>query len=186
MAVAGSTGMEHLSFAERPGYGDPHPEGIAVAHAALTGDATGGTVGMTFLADGGFLYRLELANSTQGDATTSQVHAISSHDWATAKSPAPPGAFNLNWVFQQRLADIFRVHTLDFTDYQQIRRFPIGRTQNVQLQTVFQMTNDDNTDTIIYEFDLVMSYWRKEAWYRPGFLSSFYDSPFIPLVQRGP
>jgi len=179
VAVAGSTGIVHLQFGERTGFGNPQPEGIAVAHGDLTGDATGGGVSMTFLGDGGFLYRLELAQSTRGSTTSSLMDFITSHRWATERSGRGTGAFDLNWVFLRTAGSTFSMHRIRTDDLMQIRRFPIGRTDNVSLQVLFTMNDSINTDTEPYDFDLVLTYWRIEAMYRPGFLQAFWEAPIV-------
>ncbi len=183
MSVAGTGELVRLAFTDRPRYGDPHPEGIAVGHIDLTGDATGGVVGATFLSDGGFLFRLELMAATSGVNTTSVMDAITSHEWATARSGLGALAFDLNWNLENHQSAFagFTQFAPTEVDRQMIRRFPIGRTVDVSLQTVIQM-NAINTNLLVYDFDIVCTYWRKEALSRPGFLASFWESPLVPPV----
>ncbi len=177
MAIAVNTGVVRLPFADRPAFGSPYPEGIAVAGTTLTGDASGGDVTLVVLSDGGFLYRVEKVGLTKGDALATTLALLSSHRWASDRSGLGPTTFDLNWITTQVLAATFSVFSLAATDFQQIRRFPIGRTDAVALQTIFQFGHSTNVNTRSYQFDLVMSYWRTESMYRPGFLQSFWESP---------
>jgi len=36
-----------------------------------------------------------------------------------------------------------------------------------------------NTTAVIWDFDVVFSYWPKTALYLPGFLSSFFEAPEV-------
>lgn len=186
MAIVTNTGVIHLPFGERPQYGSPYPEGIAVAHADVTGDASGGAVTVAILADGGFLYRLELMNATRSDVANVTLDVISSHRWATDKSGLGATAFDLNWLATRQAVGTFVVYTLRGEDRDRIRRFPLGRTDKVALQTIWAVTFQTNVNTIEYDVDLVLTYWPKESLAMPGFLSSFYEAPAVPPLLRAP
>ena len=179
MAIAGSSGILRMQFGERPGFGNPQPEGIAVAHGEITGDASGGGVSFTFLSDGGFLYRLEVCQSTRGSTTNSLMSIIASSRWATERSGLGAGAFDLNWILLRTGGTGFAMHRIRTDDLIQIRRFPLGRTDQVSLQVMFTFLDSINTNNEDYEFDLVFSYWRTEAMYRPGFLQAFWEAPLV-------
>jgi len=184
MSVASSTGITRFRFSDRPRYGQPYPEGMAVGHGEITGDGSGGTISQTFLSDGGFLYRLELLNMTRGDGVAHVVDVITSHRWATDKAPVAAGSFALNWTMDETIGDGFSVSTTKLNDLFQIRRFPMGRLDNVPLQILLTMRDDTNTNAIVYNFDCVFSYWRKEALTFPGFLQAFWEAPDIGPLGR--
>lgn len=191
MAIATSSGLVHLPFGERPQYGQPYPEGQAVGFISQDGDATGGSISMTMLADGGFLYRLELLQLVIGQAADRVVFAITSHRWATDKSGLGATAFDLDWGMPGHLVGSFAVHSMaaqedGFDVMNQIKRFPLGRLDDVSLQTILNVTNTVNVDSITNELRVVCSYWSKQATYLPGFLSSFYEAPAVPPLIRSP
>jgi len=181
VSIADSGQIIHLPFTDRPQYADPHPEGIAVGHIDSTGDASGGTLTQTFLADGGFLYRLELLQATRDSDTSSEMNYITSHQWATDRSGLGVGAFNLNWVMENHrdAQGAFVQWAPRLVDLTMIRRVPLGRTDDV-LQQILLSAAASNQDTSIYDLDVVLTYWRKESLSRPGFLASFWESPFVP------
>jgi len=197
MALATTLAVDHLPLGERPQYGMPYPEGIAVAHSAVTDDASGGAHTFSINADPGFLYRLELFTLTRGEATVRNHHCITVHRWAAAKRPGIPASFDLNWLIRgSSLGSTFTVYTISQGSagvpridlLPMIRRFPMGAALgggapgvSVQLMLV---TNDVNTDTITNELSIVWTYWRKEALYLPGFLSAFYEAPAVPPLIR--
>jgi len=180
VAISVNTGIVHLPLGERPRYGSPYPEGIAVGHQDITGDASGGTIVNAFLADGGFLYRLELVNVTQSTANTNSVHIIQSSRWATDKSGLGAAAFDLNWHLIQVGRDGFSVYTPENQNMGMMRRMIMGRTDTVDLQTVASYHIGSNVDTVVWDMDIVLTYWRKESLSLPGFLSSFYEAPAVP------
>jgi len=183
VAVSVSSGLERLSFADRPQYSSPYPLGIAVGRAAVTGDASGGGVTMTLLSDGGFLFRLELLSLVRGDVTSTTQNIITSHRWAGDRSPAAsPTDFDLNWHLTRVAQGGFSVSRANVDVMSMIRRFPMGRTDNVALQVILSASDAVNTDTVTYEFHAICTYWRKEALQRPGFLASYYEAPEVPLV----
>jgi len=183
MAISVTAGMDRLSFADRPDFSDPYPEGIAVAHRTVTGDATGGGITVSILDDSGFLYRLEMISAIRGDSIADGLSIITAHRWAADRAPnALPTNFNLNWVMGLTAGPTFGVYRLGSPEYEMVRRFPIGRTDDVELQQLFAFFQETNTDTIVYEFDIVCSYWRKEALQRPGFLTAFYETPVVARV----
>lgn len=183
MAIGASTGLERLPFTERPDFADPYPEGLAVGHLSVTGDATGGSIATTFLSDGGFLFRLELLSVIRGDTVDDAPNIITSHRWASSRSPAMnPQDYDLNWGLQRDAIGTFTVWDLAPSHLAMIRRFPMGRTEDVPLQLVVAINSPTNTDTITYDYNVVCSYWRKEALQRPGFLASFFEAPVVPRV----
>lgn len=185
MALAPTAGIVLLPFAERQRYGDAHPIGLAVGHIDQTGDASGNPLTASFLADGGFLFRLEMIQATLGSTTPVDMNFILAHRWASDRSGFGDTAFDMNWVLEERVSasGAFGAYSPAPADLQQIRRFPLGRTDNVTAQFIASF-NSTNQNGLVYDYDIVMSYWRVEALYRPGFLASFFESPFIPLPAR--
>jgi len=195
MAIAATSGVVHLPFGERPQYGQPYPEGIAVAHIDQTGDASGGAFSMTILADAGFLYRFEGMQMARGVSTVIIVDYITSHRWASDKSGRGNSAFDLNWICAVDNATGFAVYkpggargtavsTGGNNDLAMIRRLPMGRLDNVLLQQLFTMNLSANTNTITHELSLWFTYWSKQSVYLPGFLSAFYEAPAVPPILR--
>ena len=181
MAIATTGELLRLPFANRPDFGNPYPEGIAVGHIDITGDASGGGLSASFLSDGGFLFRLELVQATKSGAQETTFDYITAHRWATDRSGFGATAFDLNWIFERSVTGInaFQTYRPFLQDLQMLKRFPMGRTDDAALQFVF-LIETSNVDAIVYDFDLVCSYWRKEALYRPGFLQAFWSEPIVP------
>ncbi|KKK83232.1 hypothetical protein LCGC14_2795450 [marine sediment metagenome] len=191
MALATTLGMVHLPFGERPQYGSPYPEGMAVAHSDVADDASGGDHTFTILADGGFLYRLELVNLVRGSGTIANLHIITSHRWASDKSGLGNSAFDLNWdLIGASVLPGFSVYGFNplnnLGGVSMLRRFPMGRTEGVALQQVINLTVISQVNTITNEMSFVFTYWRKESLYQPGFLSSFFEAPASPPLVRSP
>lgn len=192
MTLATLVGVENLPLGERPQYGMPYPEGMAVAFGDAADDASGGVHSFTFTADPGFLYRLELFNWTRGEATTRDMHCITSHRWAAAKTPFSADAFDLNWDLSPTVFTTATAYTISGGGNQelprQLTRFPMGPALGGGAPGVavllMQATNEANTDTITNQVSVVWTYWRKEALYLPGFLSSFYEAPAVPPLIR--
>jgi len=193
MTLATTVGVVHIPLSERPNYGQPYPEGIALAQSQVADDASGGDHTWSINADPGFLYRMELFNLTRGETATRSFHCITVHRWIGAKSPGLLAAFDLNWPMQNEASSGFGVYsiatnngTLDYM--QQIRRFPMGAALGGGAPGVsvllMNITNPDNTTGITNELSIVWTYWRKEALYLPGFLSAFYEAPAVPPVIR--
>jgi len=180
MAIIASETITRFPFAQLPEYAGPNPEGMAVCHIDVTGDATGGAISGGIVSTGSFLYRLELFQITRGDSFVDDVDVVSIHQWATEKSRFPDQSFSLNWHLLQRIALGFGLFTLPLVDYQMIRRFPLGATREIGALNVLFYQNLDNIDTILYDIDAVFTYWRKEALLLPGFLQAYYETPFIP------
>ena len=197
MALATNVGVEHLPISERPQYGQPYPEGIAIAASSVADDASGGEHTFSINADPGFLYRLELVNWTRGATTAVVIHCITTHRWAAAKAPFGLSAFDLNWFLTKTSGAGFAVYVFggggnsvvaNPLDYQMVRRFPMGAAlgggaPGVSTQLML-LTNDANTTGITNEVSVVWTYWRKEALFLPGFLSAFYEAPVVPPVIR--
>lgn len=194
MALAVSTGILHIPFGERPQYGSPYPEGMAVGFLNEADDASGGSHTFTFLADGGFLYRLELLNYTRGEATARVTHCITNHRWAADKVDVISTAFDLNWFLSPSLGGGFSVYNLGggsaggqgaVDHFPMIRRVPMGQLGQDKLQTLFHLDMTVNTNGITNELSIVLTYWRKEAMFRPGFLSAFWEASEVPPITRG-
>ena len=197
MALATNVGIEHLPLNERPQYGQPYPEGIAVAASNVADDASGDAHTFSLNADPGFLYRLELVNWTRGATTAVVIHCITTHRWAAAKTPFDAASFDLNWFLTKSSGSGFAVYVFGGgggstvptpVDFQMVRRFPMGAAlgggaPGVSTQLML-LTNESNTDTITNEVSVVWTYWRKEALFLPGFLSAFYEAPAVPPVIR--
>jgi len=196
MALATTIGLEHLPLGERPQYGQPYPEGIAVAASNVPDDATGGTHTFSINADPGFLYRLELLNWTRGEELVRTMHIITTHQWATGRTPFDAAAFDLNWFLEPVAKSGFAVYTLcggsqgadgGVEIMSMIKRFPMGSAgggaPGVSTQLMF-LTTTVQLDTITNEISVVWTYWRKQSLYLPGFLSSFYEAPAVPPLVR--
>lgn len=179
MALTPSTTLVHLPFAAREAYGAPYPEGIAVGHIDQTGDATGGAITASFLAQDQFLYRLELLNVSSSDATVNDVSFLSVHAWATEASGFSAGAFSLNWKTRQDLLGGFSIFTPVIDTLEAVRRFPMGSVTPAAGQFVIVITTENNINNIVWDYDVVCSYWPKTALYRPGFLSSYWEAPEV-------
>ena len=151
---------------------------MAVAHIDVTGDASGNPVTAAFQSDGGFLYRLEGFNMTVNSLVDRDVSVITSHRWATDKSGLGTAAFDLNWIPIIRLTGAFQQLELDVAQLRAIQRFPIGRTDDVALQSIFSVDHT-NADTLLFDYDVWFTYWRKEALYQTRFLESFQESPRV-------
>jgi len=184
VAVSVSSGIVHFPSTVLPGFGAPNPEGLAVGHVDATGDLSGGLTSMSLLADGGFLYRLELFNATRDNADADQASLITSHRWATDKSGLGVSAFDLNWILENVSSSqqVFGNQKLQLNDYQMIRRFPLGRTDAVAAQFIMTFLAD-NVDATVYDIDAVFSYWPKTAMFRAGFLQSFNEFPGVSPVS---
>ncbi len=191
MALATTVGLEHLAISERPQYGQPYPEGIAVAANSQADDASGGAHTFTINADPGFLYRLELVNWTRGEGTLRTLHAITSHRWAAAKVPFDAASFDLNWSMGGTGLGTFSVYSMGNSVDQvipRIRRFPMGAALGGGAPGVavllMQLAIVAQVDTITNEVAVVWTYWRKEALFLPGFLSAFYEAPAVPPIVQ--
>lgn len=182
MSVVGLAGLVRVQFSDRPAFGSPYPEGYAAGHIDLTGDATGGGVQASFSTEGGFLYRLELLNYTRGDNVASQSNFITDHRWLTDATGLGANAFQLNWNFVARTPIGFTIFEPFPEQMRMLRRIPIGQTAKVGSVIIFTINDPNNTDTIAYDFDVIFSYWKTEALYRPGFMSSFLMAPEVPPI----
>jgi len=180
VAISTTAGLVLLPFTERSNFADPHPIGLAVGHVDVTGDASGGGISASLLADGGFMFRLEMLQSTLNVTSAAAQNIILAHRWASDRSGLGATAFDMNWALDQRIDAVsaFSTYSPFPADLAMIRRFPLGRTDNVQSQFIVSW-NSTNQDTLLYDFDAVFTYWRTEALYRPGFLSSFYEAPEV-------
>lgn len=179
MSLTPNTELQHLPFAARVEYGSPYPEGMAVGHIDVTGDASGGNITASFTAENQFLYRLELVNATKDDEVVNDVAMASVHEWATAQSGFGVSAFSLNWHLDQIPRSGFSVYTLRVGDLPSIRRFPLGSITPGAGQFVTVFTVETNTLADIWDFDVALSYWPKTSLFLPGFLSSFWEAPEV-------
>lgn len=183
MALTPNTTVQHISFGERPDYASPYPEGIAVAHVDVTGDASGNPITVSIFGQDQFLYRLELINVSQDAQTTNDLSLATVHDWATEASGFGTAAFSLNWQMSQLNDGGFAIWTPYATDLPMMRRFPIGSIRQGAGQFIAVFTMETNIDTRVFDFDAVFTYWPKQAMFAPGFLSSFYEAPEVaPLI----
>lgn len=182
MTVAGTGTLVHLPFADRAAFGSPYPEGIAVAHIDLTGDATGGIASGSVQAVGPFLYRLELMAATLNSGPAITGSYTSAHRWAADRSGLGQTAFDLSWVPDIAQDGGFTLLRPSPVDYAQIRRVPLGRTDVSALWVIWQTTFGTNVDGGLYDFDLILTYWPAESLYQPGFLASFFEAPVVPLA----
>jgi len=182
MAISTTGELVHLAFAERPAYASPYPEGLAVGHVDVVGDASSGAVTVSFLAEGGFLYRLEWVQFTAGESTQRNGSFISSHRMLTDRSGLGATAFDLNHVATVRSEPLlFVIYDMSTPGtLQAIKRLPIGRTEKTASgEIVWTSILDTNTDTIVYDFDIFLAYWPIQALKLPGFLQAFWEAPIV-------
>jgi len=184
MSIVTNGGLVHLPFTSRVDYSTPYPEGLAVAHIDVVGDASTGTITVSVLADGLFLYRLEAVNSTRAGNSTAAQSLITSHRMLSDRSGLGASAFDLNWHLQ-RVTTSFSVFSPSERDLPMIKRLPIGRTDKVAQQSILVWTDDGNVNTINYDFDAVFSYWPVQALTRPGFLQAFWEAPVVSVGPAG-
>ncbi len=189
--------LVHLAFGERPQYASPYPDGMAVGQTAAPDDASGGFHNFFFSADGGFLYRLELINYLRGTGVFGDplVTVTTHHEWARDKSGFPGNSFDLEWpmpgLAQALEAKMFlNLGTWNATAssdmvYQMLRRFPLGTQRKVEGQILLDIPVEQ-IDTTTNALAVVFTYWRKEAMFVPGFLSSFFEAPAVPPLLRTP
>lgn len=191
MAIDLSQPVVHLPFGDRAQYGSPYPEGIAVGHRTITGDATGGQIDLEFTAEAGFIYRLELVQLDRQASGTIVAKFTTSHRWAGDKSGLGTNPFLLQWPTRALADSARRQYTLwnvaggGSSPMAEIRRFPLGRLDKQPTgQILVEWNLDTNTDGVIHRFNVVFTYWRKEALSLPGFLSSFYEAPVVPSALK--
>lgn len=175
-----------LPFTERQLYSSPYPVGLAVGHVDMLGDASGGNVVCSFLVDGGFLFRAELFNWAADEATVREGSFITSHRMLTDRSGLGATAFDLNWIRLGNGDGGFVVYQPRVDDFARIRRIPMGRTDDVQLQTLCAFFINTNVDTIVYDFDVIFSYWDVRSLIEPGFLQSFWEAPIVERALIAP
>lgn len=150
-----------------------------MANRLLTGDGSGGTIGVAIDASGGFLYRVEMMQVVKGDSVASVTDFITAQ--RNLSDPAGAAALaQLNWVMLEEVGPTFRVHVPSASTLGMLRRTPLGRTDRVDGQILVTMTNDTNTNAITYEFTLICTYWRVQATSRPGWLQAFHEAPPVP------
>lgn len=188
MSVVDTTEVIHVSFDERFKFGSPYPSGVALAWLVIAGDATGGIINATVNAPSGFLYRMEevyVGHATASPGVLDRGASVEfAHGWAQEKSGLTPNAFN--HVHQLEKAGPGSTTELSYApqsgDYQGMHRFPIGRTDLSLLgpQVIAELKVHVNVDLSSNVFSLLLTYWRLEATYRAGFLSSFYEAPIVP------
>ncbi len=179
MALTPNTELVHLPFAEREAYGSPYPAGMAVGHIDQIGDASGGAITASFIAQSQFLYRLELLNATKDDETANETTFATVHEWATAQSGFGVSAFSLDWPTDQRNRSGFAIYEPLPVALSMIRRFPIGSLPPGAGQFVLVITVGANVNLDVWDFDVVFTYWPKTALSLPGFLSTFFEAPEV-------
>ena len=180
MSISASGTINRLASAQVPAYGSPNPEGVAVCNIAVTGDASGGTISGGIVSSGQFLYRLELFHITQNVAGADTADVFTLHDWATQAFGFGANSFDILWPLLNTALETGQAYSFLQADMDQIRRFPLGSTQNVGVLNILFYQNLANTDTKLYKIFAVFTYWRKEALTLPGFMQSFYEAPFVP------
>lgn len=193
MALATNIGLAHLPLGERPEYGQPYPEGIAIGTSNVADDASGGAHSFVINADPGFLYRLELVNWTRGEATLRALHVLTVHRWAAGRAGPVLAALDLNWIMLGAAATTFTVYILGAGSSSGVDGVPLvsrlpmgpagGGAPGVSTQLML-LTNDVNNTGITNEVTATFTYWRKQALFLPGFLSSFYEAPAVPPLIR--
>lgn len=196
MALATTVAVTHIPFGERPQYGQPYPEGIAVA-VDDTADASGGDHTWTILADPGFLYRMELFNFTRGESGNRVIHVITAHRFFAEKDPGVNTSFDLNWFTSRRANTAFSVYDLaGGGDTGPVTKPPIEMISRLPMSgplgapgvatQLMHITLIGQSNLITNEIAVTWTYWRKQALYRPGFLSAFYEAPAVPPLIRLP
>ncbi len=193
MAITEILEVVHMPTGDRPQYGSPYPEGIAVAHRSSVGDATAGLFSFNIFADPGFLYRLEFVSLQRGSSVVVKPFCTVSYDSFQERSGEPAGAWDVS--FQMEGDNVVAVG-IAFVTYilgttfeganplPMMKRLWMGRTD----KTVHQMMQIglDNVDLITLDVNVAWTYWRKEALFKPGFLSSFHEAPAVPPLIRTP
>jgi len=185
VAITSAIALVHLPFVERERYGDPYPAGLAVGHVDVTGDASGGNITANFTSQAGFLYRLELLHALVFQNSSTAMQYITSHIWLTEASGQGAAAFDLRWftaVSNRTTPPItLTVHTPQGPDRDMLVRLPLGHINGGAAQTIVNI-QVDNQNTIVHDFNVLMSYWRKEALHRPGFWTAFWAAPVAPIT----
>lgn len=182
MSVAVVAQVLRMPFGAREAYGSPYPSGLAAAHAAPVGDATGGIVTVTVTSVASFIYRLELitvARVPGSGGTSLQVQPISRI--LQQRSGFGNASFSPFFAMTARIVGSNGMYEFPGTEWERMRRLPLGSLEAPPLQiNVMQTIDPVNTDGTDYFYNFLFSYWAKESFYRPGFLSSFYETPIIP------
>lgn len=181
MSISASATIVRIPSAGVPAYASPNPEGLAVAHIDVTGDASAGTISGGMVSSGQFLYRLEAFNINRFD-TVAQGGAelFTLADWATVGAGFGPNSFDLLWDLAFEDNGTSQRLTLRDRYFDQIHRIPLGSLRNVDVTNVLFYQGLANTNTVVHDISAMFTYWRKEALALPGFLQSFYEAPFVP------
>lgn len=185
--VTATIEVVHIAFDERFKFGSPYPSGVALGWAVLAGNGTGGIINVTVNAQTGFLYRMEevfvshfLAVGVVDEGASVEL----AHGWAQEKTAFTPNAFNhVHQLVATGPANGTEIsYSPQPADYQAMRRFPIGRTDLSLLgpQVIAELKVHENILNSSNVFSVMFTYWRLEATYRAGFLSSFYEAPVVP------
>jgi len=192
MAIARNVAVTILPLGERPQYGSPYPEGLAVAGDQFTGDATGGAVAWVLNADPGLLFRLEGFNLSVGNNVNMDGDVIINHRWAGDKAGIAAAVFGTNWLLERFASAAFSTYSMVMgagaggDPIAQIRRLPMGQLTGPPgvSQLLMAVNIANNFDTIGYELFVWFTYWRRESISLPGFLSSFLESPVVPTPLK--
>jgi len=184
VSVSDTVALTQVSLGERPRYGSPYPDGIAYGRAAVVGDASGGTVTLQFTAEGQFLYRLENLIGTKDDQLSASPELLLQSAWLSDRSPdLALGEMNLLYVMEGKGFGNGGAGFVPALDAQAMfRRTPLGRFIPTGAALLIQTIDSLNTDLAEYQLWAVLSYWRKEATYLPGFWSVFLQSPEVPPI----
>lgn len=183
MAIASTGLIRRLPFGSRERFGTPYPEGIAAGHVQLTGDATGDPITVAWVAEAGYIFRLELVHSQRSDIVGTAQVLLTAHSWIADKGEGfGAGTFDLSWYLTDSAvaANGFTQYRMRTDDMIQVRRMPIGAPTTVAAPFLAQHTVTDNINTTVYNFNIIFTYWNAEALYRPGFLQSFWEAPVVP------
>ncbi len=183
MAINADEVVKLIPFSDRPVFGSPYPEGMAVAHVDITGDASGGSVVFQVQTPAPSLYRLEMLSVTRSDQISEVMEYTTHHTWAEQAAGFIAGAYTLNWISQLNINLTFTQYSPRDVDLAMIRRFPIGSTRLTPSISALLTFFAINTNLVNYDFDAIFTYWPIEALYIPGFLSSFYESPIVAPGQ---
>lgn len=184
LTVTATVEITRLPFAKREGFGGPYPDGLAVAFATITGDGSMGVAEALFTTPAGFFYRLEIAQATRSDVPASIEALLRCRaDWLSQASPFQSGSLSFDQAMNGTsiLSGSFTLFETT-RDANYLRRIPFGFLGGVAptatgVVVEMQIPNDN---LIVYNFRTILTYWRRESFYLPGFLSSFFEAPVVP------
>lgn len=182
MAIATVAEIFRIDRPQVRAYAEGDPHGFAYSHVEVTGDASGGFITVALNASPGFVYRLEFAQVVIGDELGANLFLQLQHRYLGDAIPIANNSGRTIAAFRVQAATPtgFRVFGLDdrITPVEVLRRLPLGDLRNRTITTlVASWTIEINTNTVVYEMKLLLTFWRKDAMTRPGFWAAFNESP---------